>query len=187
MKIGMDFFTDTSIKWPWYVARTAVGRQATGTFIWALTYLIIYRSQPIQSYAPLTGRFVCLALFTSPIVETFEMAGMILILKTMRLRPMLIAVLVGLSLGIQHIANGLPTMIATMWGFFIYALCFMAWQEKSLAGAFLITAAVHSASNLFRILQTVVSIGLYGPDWNVYPIKCYAYLFKIPFILWGMR
>ena len=186
-RLGLDFFTDTSIPWPWYVARTAAARQATGFILWVLAYLLVYRSQPIDTYRLYAGKVWLLTLFTSPVIETLEMAGAIALCQRLRIPPMWTAALSGALIGSQHFGYNVAVGAMWTWGFFVYALCFLAWEKKSWLSAVLVTAAVHSFDNLLWILRNLIGVALYGPDWNVYPLKCMVYLFCLPFNLWGMR
>lgn len=186
-RLGLSFFQDASMPWPWYVARTAMARQATGFFIWIVAYLAVYRSQPIETYRLYAGKVWLLTLVTSPIIETLEMAGALALCQRLKVPPMWAAALTGVLIGSQHFGYNVAMGAVWTWGFFVYALCFKAWEKKSWLSALLITAAVHSFDNLLWILKNLIGVALYGADYNVWPLKCYAYLFKLPFILLGMR
>jgi hypothetical protein len=98
------------------------------------------------------------ALLIAPWVETLVMWPVLGVLKRLVRRPLWVAVASGVIFGLLHLRGwGTPQM----WGFFIFSLCFLEWQKKSIGRAITVTALVHMCHNLIPVSALVLAV-LFG-------------------------
>jgi len=88
------------------------------------------------------------ALLFSPWTETLFMWPILWILKKFIRNQLTVAISSAVVWAILHSLGAPAWGLGVAWPFFIFSLCFLAWEKKSIGKAIVVTALLHTCQNL---------------------------------------
>lgn len=93
----------------------------------------------------------------APIIETFGLAVVIWILRRVMPRPAYVPWVAALVCAGLHSLRAPWWGLEVFWSFVIFALCYLAWERKSVLQAFWMTVILHALHNLVPTLALLVA------------------------------
>jgi len=87
-------------------------------------------------------------LLISPWLETLLMWPILSILKRVIQNTVFVALASGTIWGILHSTWSLMWGFIVWWPFFVFSVCFLEWEKKSIGRAITVTALVHTCQNV---------------------------------------
>jgi hypothetical protein len=89
-------------------------------------------------------------------VETLVMWPILSLLKRALGTSIWVPVASGLIWGGIHVATGPQWGVSQAWAFFVFSMCFLAWEKKSKGHAVLVTGLVHLFDNMVTFVRVML-------------------------------
>jgi ABC-type nickel/cobalt efflux system permease component RcnA len=97
------------------------------------------------------------ALLLGPWIETLLMWPILAILKKVVQNTILVAVASAVVWGIFHGLTDPGWGLIVLWPFFVFSLCFLAWEQKSRKKAIVVTSLVHMCHNSVPVVSILAA------------------------------
>ena len=129
----------------------------TALILAAVVFTELLLELPDASGESLPSLNVETACLLSPLLETLLLGLTLAFLKLFVRETLWVAALSAIIWGILHGVTNEPDQVFTVtWSFFVYSLCFLEWTKKSVVRAIVVTALLHSCSNVLLILLSEI-------------------------------
>jgi hypothetical protein len=117
--------------------------------LFGLGFLLVstgFKVKLIEPLAP-TLKSSMQFLVAAPVVETLVLMILVKLLALTTLRPLYIAIVVGLVFGVTHgFASGIM-FLSALWGFFILTIAYLQWRKRSRWHGFCAASLPHALAN----------------------------------------
>jgi len=87
------------------------------------------------------------ALFVAPWLETLMMWPILSLLRWINKNIFWVAIASAIIWGAIHAMGNIAQGLTVIWVFFVFSMSFLAWREKSLGRAILVTSLIHFCHN----------------------------------------